>query len=293
MNYEKWLSANTHSLKGKTVAITGSTGGLGLELSRHLATLGASLILVDRSKERSERNRAELLGSYPEISVECINADLSDVSSVKAATELLKEAAPDVFIHNAGAYSIPRYTTDLGYDNVFTINFISPYYMIRELLPTLREKKGRVVVVGSIAHNYSHIDEDDVDFSGREAASRVYGNAKRYLMFSLYELFKNETDVSLAVTHPGITFTNITSHYPPLIFAIIKYPMKVIFMRARKAALCIVKGLFDSTEYHSWIGPRIFDVWGLPAKRRLKTCSVQESEKIAEISEQIYKKCKE
>ena len=293
MNYRKWIETNTESLVGKTVAITGSTGGIGKELSRYLASLGANLVLVDRNAKRSEDNRAELLKNYPGVNVECIGADLSDICSVKRACELLKARDLDVFIHNAGAYSIPRYTTDLGYDNVFVINFVSVYYMIRELMPTLRARSGRVTVVGSIAHNYSKIDVNDVDFSKRTAASKVYGNSKRYLMFSLHELFKNESGVRLAITHPGITFTNITSHYPKLIFAIIKYPMKIIFMKPKKAALSILRGVFDSTEYHTWYGPRCFNVWGLPKKKRLKTCKSRESEIIAEISEQIYKECQE
>ena len=155
-------------------------------------------------------------------------------------------------------------------------------------MPALRKKQGRVVVVGSIAHNYSKINEADVDFRGMKKASKVYGNAKRFLMFSLYELFKNETEATLAVTHPGITFTNITAHYPKLIFALIKHPMKVIFMSAEKAALSIVKGLFDKTEYHTWYGPRVFDVWGLPSKKRLVTCSENESLRIGDIAEKVY-----
>ena len=146
------------------------------------------------------------------------------------------------------------------------------------------------MVVGSIAHNYSRIDESDVDFSTRKQASKVYGNAKRYLMFSLFELFKNEDRVSLAITHPGITFTNITSHYPKLIFAIIKHPMKVIFMKPRKAALSLLQGVFEETSYHTWIGPRLFDIWGVPSLKKLRTCSIKESEKIASIADAIYKK---
>ncbi len=292
MKIEKWLELNTETLKGKTVAITGSTGGLGKDISRYLASLGADLILVDRSRERSETNRDRLIAYYPDARVSCINADLSDIDSVKAATDKLKHLKPDVFIHNAGAYSIPRCKTSIGYDNVFTINFISPYYMIRELLPTLRERGGRVVVVGSIAHNYSRIDESDIDFSTRRASSKVYGNAKRYLMFSLYELFECEREVSLAVTHPGITFTNITAHYPPLIYAIIKNPMKIIFMRSDKAALSILRGVFDNTEHSTWIGPRVFGIWGLPKKSRLTTCKCDESAKIGQIAGQIYNEIK-
>ena len=288
MNYEKWLTENTESLAGKTVAVTGTTGGLGKELCDFIASLGARLILMDRNKKRSEAHRDELKMRHG-CEVMCINVDLEDINSVKSATsELISNYEPDIFIHNAGAYSIPRKKCDTGMDNVFQINFVSPYYMIRTMLPELKKRTGRVVIVGSIAHNYSKIDVRDVDFATRSRASKVYGNAKRYLMFSLYELFKNEGDVTLAVTHPGITFTNITAHYPKVIFALIKHPMKVIFMKPRKAALCILRGAFDPCGYHEWIGPRAFDVWGLPKKKALKTCTVKESEKIAEITEEIY-----
>lgn len=288
MRYDKWLSKNTSSLEGKTVAISGSTGGLGKHICRYLASLGARLILLDRNRERSEANKDALQSEFPGVEISLIRLDLVDVYSVAEATARLKEIEPDVLIHNAGAYSIPRCTSNSGYDNVFTINFASPYYMVRELMPALRKKQGRVVVVGSIAHNYSKINEADVDFRGVKKASKVYGNAKRFLMFSLYELFKNETEATLAVTHPGITFTNITAHYPKLIFALIKHPMKVIFMSAEKAALSIVKGLFNKTEYHTWYGPRVFDVWGLPSKKRLTTCSENESLRIADIAEKVH-----
>ena len=52
MRIEKWLKKNTSSLVGKRVAVTGSTGGLGGEICRYLARLGADLILVDRNRER-------------------------------------------------------------------------------------------------------------------------------------------------------------------------------------------------------------------------------------------------
>ena len=293
MNIQTWLDKNTANLHGKTVAVTGSTGGLGKELCTHLASLGASLILLDRNAERSESHAADLRQRFPGITLSRIPLDLEDLSSAAAAVQELSRREIDVFIHNAGAYSIPRHTCESGYDNVFQINFATPYYMIRELLPVLRERRGTVVAVGSIAHNYSKIDEADVDFHSRTAASKVYGNAKRYLMFALHELFREETDVRLAIVHPGITFTNITAHYPKLIFAVIKHPMKVIFMKPKKAALSILRGLFDNTEYGTWIGPALFDVWGFPKKKALTTCSAEERAIIATIAEDVYARCGE
>ena len=292
MNFDRWMNKHAARLDGKTVAVTGSTGGIGEELCRHLAALGADLLLINRNLARSQKQKEELLGEFPSIRIEILTADLEDFQSVKAVTETLKSFAIDYFIHNAGAYSIPRKTCSTGFDNVFQINFVSPYYIIRELLPHLQARNGCAVAVGSIAHNYSKIDPNDMDFSTYRAASKVYGNAKRYLTYGLLELFAEQSDARLAIVHPGITFTNITAHYPKVIFALIKHPMKIIFMKPKKAALCVLDGLFEPCSSHQWIGPRLFDVWGLPKKKALKTASAKERSQIAERAESIYQRLK-
>ncbi len=287
MNLHQWLSQNTASLKNKTIAVTGTTGGLGHELCRYLACLGASLILLDRNEVRSLAFRQELIEEFG-VSVECIRVDLADMASVKQATDELLAQPVDVLIHNAGAYSIPRYQCSTGYDNVFQINFISPYYIIRKMLPNLQARGGRVVAVGSIAHRYSESDASDVDFSTRKQASLVYGNAKRYLMFSLYRLFEQERLVSLSITHPGISLTGITAHYPKMIFTLIKHPMKWIFMKPQKACLSILKGVFERTPTGEWIGPVLWDIWCFPMRKPLKSYSAKEAEFIGRIADKIY-----
>lgn len=290
---EKWLAKNTTSLKGKTVAITGSTGALGRELCTYLATLGASLVLIDRNAARGNAFCKELSVRFPDVTVSSICADLANVASVKEAAIQLCACSVDVFIHNAGAYAIPRCKCATGLDNVFQINFLSPYYLINTLLPHLRERRGRVVIVSSIAHNYSESDPCDVDFSTRQRASLVYGNAKRHLTFALAELFRNETEVALSITHPGISFTGITAHYPKLIFALIKYPMKLIFMKPKKACLSTLQGVFESTGPDAWIGPRILDIWGLPRKKPLCSAKKEERAQIFARAESLYEAMKE
>lgn len=286
MNIGKWLEKNTHSLVGRRVVISGSTGGLGRELCGYLASLGAELILLDRNSERSLALAEELRGRYTGLSVSHIRADMSDMASVTAAADRLLSMDIDYLILNAGAYSIPRYICDTGYDNVYQINFISPYYLSRRLLPGIESRGGKVVAVGSIAHNYSKIDEGDVDFSTRKKASLVYGNAKRYLTYSLLSL----GSPAVSITHPGISFTGITSHYPKLIFALIKHPMKLIFPHPRRACLSVLAGLFTDCRDREWIGPSLFDVWGGPRKKPLRTATDEEVKRIAEIAEEIYNK---
>ncbi len=287
VNCKKWLSRYDNGLVGKTVVLFGATGGIGKELSRYILTLGGRLITVDRNPQKAKDLTAELKKEFPKSEIINLFADLADFPSVQDVTAELKKLEIDIVVHNAGAYSVPRFTTSLGFDNVFQINFVAPYYITTELLPLLSQRQGSVVAVGSIAHNYSKTDPNDWDFSTRKPASLVYGNAKRHWMYTLLELSKEYPDVSFSVAHPGIAFTNITNHYPKLIFAIIKHPMKVIFMKPKKAARSILMGMFEKTEAYSWIGPRFFDVWGLPKKKTLHTAKPKEIRKIYENGKQI------
>ena len=286
MTVSAWIKRHTHSLIGKTVAITGATGGLGKALTEHLATLGADLILLDRNQEKSKALENDLKSAHPNVTVTRISVDMEDFSAVKRATATLLTAPPDYLILNAGAYAIPRHKTDLGYDNVFQINAIAPYYMARKLQNAIADRGGKIVAVGSIAHNYSKTDPDDLDFSKRSKASHVYGNAKRYLTYGLFALDHNST---ITVAHPGITFTNITAHYPKVIFALIKHPMKLIFHSTQKASLSILAGLFTPSSGNEWIGPRLSDIWGIPKKRPLKTAAPEEAAAIAKAMDEIYR----
>ena len=254
-----------------------------MALCHHLASLGADLILLDRNPEKSRALADRLVADY-KIDVRCVIADMTDMASVKAAGEELASLGVDYLVLNAGAYSIPREVLDSGYDNVFQINFVSPYYLARRLLPSVRARGGRIIAVGSIAHNYSETDPCDVDFKKRRKAGLVYGNAKRYLTFALQNLSMDD----VIIAHPGISFTGITNHYPKLIFTLIKHPMKIIFMSPKRASLSILAGLFTECKAGEWIGPSLFDIWGLPKKKPLRTASIDEVKKIAEIAENIY-----
>ena len=119
MQLQRWMEQNTTSLAGRLVAVTGTTGGLGRELCRALASLGAALLLLDRNRARSEDFAKALREEFSDLLVECLTVDLEDIVSVEAVCRMLESRPVDVFIHNAGAYSIPRHRTAAGFDNVF------------------------------------------------------------------------------------------------------------------------------------------------------------------------------
>lgn len=291
MSIKKWINLNTHDLTGKTIALTGTTGGLMTIVVDFLCSKNANLILLNRNKHLTEQQILKLKAKYPHINIEFVECNLENFESVKSATEVLKKRPIDILYLSAGAYNIKRSKTSLGFDNVFQINFVSHYYIAKQLLPFLNSRNGKIVAIGSVAHRYSKINSNDVDFSKQKKSSKVYGNAKRFLIFSLMKLLEHQP-CKLAVVHPGVTLTSMTNHYPKAINWLVRIGIKLLFPSPKKASLSLFKGVFENTETHKWIGPSILNVWGYPKQQKL-IIDTSEIDEIFAISEKIYNKINE
>lgn len=287
MSTKKWLQKNIGSLVNKNIIVTGATGGLGQELCYALAYLNANIFLACRSEQKAINLKNKILQKYPQASISYIPLDQTTNSSIDLFLHSVdKIENVHAIFFNAGIYNVPVKKLDNGYNNIFNVNFVSVYYMIKKLLPKIKKDQSKIIAVGSVAHNYSKIDVNDVDFSTHTKPSKVYGNSKRFLMFSLYELAKNEK-FALSIVHPGITLTNMTNHYPKAINWLVKIGIKLLFPSPQNAVLNLIYGLNNQTPYHTWIGPKLFNIWGKPKIKKLKTCSPSESQQIYLLSEKI------
>lgn len=287
MNYKKWLKENTKDLKNKTIVLTGSTGGLGQEIANFLGMLNANIILADRDFEKSSKLKENLLKKY-NISVKQIKLDLQNLDSVTNFITEVKKQNIDAIIHNAGVYNLPT-NDEQNYYTINKVNYLMPYFITKSLLPELKKSSlARVVVVGSIAYEYAKFNPCDPEYLMCKKPNKIYGNSKRCLIYSMFELFKNEKSVKLSIVQPGVTPTNITRHFPKFVRGIIKLPMKMVFNSPKKSSLCVIKGLFEDLNYNEWIGPKYFGVWGEPKKSSLKQISNEEILQIFQDAEENY-----
>ena len=89
--------------KDKNVLITGGTSGIGLELARQLASMGAQLFILARSADNLEEVRAELQRGFPG-NYQVFSVDVSDAEQVSTAISQIIElwGVPDVVINSAG-----------------------------------------------------------------------------------------------------------------------------------------------------------------------------------------------
>ncbi len=289
MDIQQWLKTNTADLAGRTVVVTGAAGGLGSKLCRYLAQLHAHIIMLDHNLEKSNTVKEAMLKDLPATDIENYQIDLNNLKNVRDVAATLSPRRIDYLVLNAGVYNVPLAKGELGYNNVFQVNFISHYYLVKTLLPTLVRTNGKVVAVTSIAHNYGKFNVDDIDYSKNGKQSKVYGNAKRCLMYALAELFKDRTDVRLALVHPGVTLTPMTNHYHPAINWLVTLLLGIICPRPEVAALNILAGLFKDVGNDEWLGPKTKGVWGEPTISKLTDATDEERQQIFTTAENIYR----
>ncbi|WP_433324242.1 SDR family oxidoreductase [Spirillospora sp. CA-294931] len=132
--------------------ITGGGSGIGAATARGLLNLGYRVTVTGRGEARL-RGFAEELGSPPELLT--IAGDAADYESVQAAVTASVEAfgCLDAVVANAGFASFDDITDGdpaLWRDMVLT-NVLGPALLIRAALPALKETRGRIVLIGSVA----------------------------------------------------------------------------------------------------------------------------------------------
>ena len=137
---------------GKTVLITGSTDGIGLETARMLVSQGHTVLLHGRNPAKLEDVEKELAALPGAGQIESYVADLSNMADVEALAKAVtdKHATLNVLINNAGIFKVANPVTRDGLDVRFVVNTLAPYLLTRRLLPLLGES-GRVVNLSSAA----------------------------------------------------------------------------------------------------------------------------------------------
>ncbi len=138
----------------KTILITGSTDGIGLETAKALAAIGHHVLLHGRNPAKLEKAASMVSGLADGGNVENYLADLSRLDDVEALAKAVMEKhdSLDVLINNAGIFKTPGPLTDDGLDVRFEVNTIAPYLLTQRLLPLLGSN-GRVINLSSAAQS--------------------------------------------------------------------------------------------------------------------------------------------
>jgi len=202
------------SLAGKTVVITGGTGGLGFQTALALAGLGARLVLIGRDAARGEVAREYLRRRPVNAAVEAHYADLSKLGDVRRIAATLGEKLDriDVLVNNAGAIFDRRGVTEDGLERTFALNHMGYFLLTRLLQDKLRRSApARIVNVASEAHRGARLDFADLQSSKSYSGWRAYRRSKLCNILFTRELARRlaGSGVTANCVHPGFCATSI------------------------------------------------------------------------------------
>jgi short-subunit dehydrogenase len=113
-------------LKGKTVYITGGTGGIGTPLVKMMREAGATVNVYDMA----------------------ISGDL--VQNIDKTCAYLRENTPDILINMAG-YNELDYCENQNLKAIIDLNMMVPMYLTQAVLPTMKGRNsGQIINIGSM-----------------------------------------------------------------------------------------------------------------------------------------------
>ena len=195
-------------MKDKVVLVTGATAGIGRQTALELAKLGAHVIVVARSPDKTKRVIEELKQQSGNVHIDSFLADLSSMHSIRelANAVLVKYPRIDVLVNNAGALNVKRETTVDGYERTFATNHLAYFLLAQLLLPALEAApSGRIVNVSSDAHRTGRLDFSDLQASRSYSTFKAYGRSKLANLYFTRELARrlSGTRVTVNALHPG------------------------------------------------------------------------------------------
>lgn len=135
-------------LDGKKALVTGGTSGIGREVAKQLAGLGAEVYISGRDAARGAETVSEIESAGG--TAHFVAADLADFEAIgKLAAEV---GAVDILINNAGIFSFsptPDETLD-AYQAMFDVNVRAPYFLTAALAPGMAGRDGSIVNVSTM-----------------------------------------------------------------------------------------------------------------------------------------------
>ncbi|MEM9282858.1 MAG: SDR family NAD(P)-dependent oxidoreductase [Verrucomicrobiota bacterium] len=119
----------------KSALVTGSTGGIGVEVSKLLAANGWNLIILNRSEAKAEKQINDLKEVFPERSYHSYISDMMDLSDLGKVIEKIGTNHPKISaLYNiAGILTDQRLESAQGIEGHFAVNTVSSYLMIQGL----------------------------------------------------------------------------------------------------------------------------------------------------------------
>jgi len=200
------MHAGSSGLRGQVAVVTGAGRGIGAGIAGKLAALGATTVLLGRTREhlQSTANALYELDGKAQV-LEC---DVMDLRSVESAAQEVDRSLGrvDILVNNAGIggfggplHSLPPEQ----WDKILNTNLRGVYYSIRSFAPIMmRASSGHIVNISSLA------GKNPLPNGAAYAASKWGLNGLSYSVAEELRSF----NIRVSVVCPGSTNTDLSPH---------------------------------------------------------------------------------
>ncbi|XP_021370479.1 retinol dehydrogenase 13-like [Mizuhopecten yessoensis] len=243
--YLRWTvpCQSSRLLNGKTVIITGASGGLGKSTAYDLAKRGAKVILACRNMKKAEAVARAIRMKTHNDNVYAYYIDLGSLRTVKDFVQDFQKNEPklDVLINNA-AYLGPRATTEDGYERSFGVNYLGHFYLTYLLKDRLKKcAPSRIVNVCSDSYAKGKLEFEDLAMKNYD----IYGAyARSKLAIARFTVEAHRCwfpDVVLAyAVHPGCVHTELLRNWPGVFGEVLRAAARFLFKTPEEGCQTIV-----------------------------------------------------
>ncbi|MEM9409893.1 MAG: SDR family NAD(P)-dependent oxidoreductase [Planctomycetota bacterium] len=232
--------------------VTGSTGGIGSEIVKLLASQGSALLLINRSKAKAKDQLAYLRSLHPSLKAELVTADLMNVETIASATEQINRlpGRVDAIYNNAGVLTGKKSLSVQGFESHFAVNTLAPYQLIQDLRAKMsraeNERPAMVTNFSSSAIN-SVKSMDVVNLANPDIVGGLmttYAQTKlavTAMALALADELKRD-NILIRAIDPGPTKTAMTTEGNSGMPWLLRWIAPLLFSPAHKQAAKVVAG---------------------------------------------------
>jgi NAD(P)-dependent dehydrogenase (short-subunit alcohol dehydrogenase family) len=272
------MTTLTTDLSEQTIIVTGANSGIGREIAKNLAGMGAEVVLACRSLKRGEQAMQEMQTENADAKYVLMELDQSSQDSVKtfAADFSDRFSRLDVLVNNAGIYPPKRELSVDGIENTWATNVMGYFQLSLALQDKLiASRPARLLFVASTLAG--GLDLQDLQWERRRfggiKAYKQSKQANRMLAWVFAERLR-DTGVTVNVIHPGGVSTGIGRNQTGLWGALVRLSFKT------------QKSVGEGADTATWLAssPEVADKTGLFwADRKERDCEFRVMEQCQEV----------
>jgi len=203
-----------YNLNQKTIIVTGANSGIGKAAAIQLASMGATVILACRSKERGSQALEEVKRAANSEKVELLLLDMSSQTSIRQFVEVFtsNHKRLDVLIHNAANFdhNLKNQTlTSDGVETIFATNHVGVFLLTHLLLDVLKASSpSRIITVASkglVTYPFLDIEFDNLNGERKFNTQHAYYHSKQAQVMFTYDLAERLKGTGVTVNCVRVT----------------------------------------------------------------------------------------